>query len=343
MEQKNKNGSLGREPSLKDLIDIGEWQKIQNSFSAISGMCIRTVDTNGLALTTPSSEPKLCKLVKKTRLRKDICGTCLPTFMGGYAEVDKNLSFSCKQGLHQFMVPLKSANDKIVCYIIFGPVILVMRKTKEEYREIAEELNVDLDEFWNAILEIRVISFNRVQSTIELVKTIGEYILKLACRHITIEEEIKEIVRPDSKQLNNLFNMFLEVAVQISGADIGSVMLLDESMKELTIRSSYGLPEEVARNTRIKLGEGLSGLAAKEDRLILISEKPEDSRIKYYLERPYIASSVVIPIKLREKVLGVINLAVLQSSSVRFDADNAKMINKLAELTTLALQAPVSR
>lgn len=286
IEQKNKNGSAGQEPLLKDLIDIGEWQKIQDSFSAIANMCIRTVDTNGLALTTPSSEPQLCKLLKKTHLKKDICETCLPTFMGGYALVDKNLSFSCKPGLHQFLVPLRLPNDKVICYIIFGPVILVMRKSKEEYREIAS---------------------------------------------------------PDSVQLNNLYNVFLDVAVQVSGADIGSVMLLDESMKELTIRSSYGLPDEVARNTKVKLGEGISGLAAKENKLLLISERPEENRIKHYLERPYIASSMVVPIKLRDRVLGVINLAALRSSSVRFDADNAKMINKLAELTTLALQAPISK
>jgi len=116
-------------------------------------------------------------------------------------------------------------------------------------------------------------------------------------------------------------------------------MFVDEKEKDvLTIRASRGLPEDVVKNTRVRLGDGISGLAAKERVALLIDEQHSDNRISSHLNRRYIKSSMVIPIKMDSRTVGIMNLGALGTSEVRFDADNLKVMNRLIDLATLAFR-----
>lgn len=335
MREKNKPNLKDSEWHLGDLIDIKAWQKIQDNFSAITDICLRTFDSKGEPITSPSRVPRLCsELLKDSQLKHKICGACLPTFLGGREIVDKNLSFNCHAGLCSFVTPLR-VQGSVFGYVIIGPIILVMRKAKEQYRKTAEELNLDLEEFWNGILEIKAISFQGIQSLVELIRDVGEYTIKLAYQNIIKGKEM--MMAPDSPRLTRLLNALLEVAFQVTGADIGSIMFFDKGDDVLTIRASRGIPDEIVKRTRVKLGDGISGIAAKQKTAFLIDDKVKDNRIRPYLNRPYINSSMVLPIEVEDKVRGVVNLAALKTSSVRFNVSNLKLMNKLVDLATLAL------
>jgi len=332
MPDKNKKNHL----SSKDLIDIKAWQKMQDNFSAITDISLRTLDAKGALLTLISRQPRLCsKLLEDSALKDKLCGTCLPTFLGGKGMVNKNLSFVCEAGICNFLVPLK-VEDITFGYFILGPIILVMRKAKEEYRQTAEKLNIELDEFWGAILEIKVVSFQGVQSLVELIRGVGEYIIKLAYQNITKEGGVA--MAPDSAKLSRLLNVLLDVAFQVTGADIGSIMFLDKINDALTIRASKGIPDEIVGNTTVRLGDGIVGIAAKERKSFLIDDNLRDNRIKSYLRRPYLSSSMVLPIEINDEVLGVVNLGALTTSSVRFNKNNMQLVNRLIDLATVALQ-----
>jgi Nif-specific regulatory protein len=210
-----------------------------------------------------------------------------------------------------------------------------MRKNKEEYKTTAEELNLDLEEFWNAVLEIKVVSFQGIQSLVELIKDVGEYTIKLAYQSIFTRKEM--MMESESPKLSRLLNTLLDVAFQVSGADIGSVMFFDKINDELTIRASRGIPEEVVRNTRVRLGDGISGIAAKERTSFLIDDEVRDNRIRPYLRRPYIGSSMVLPINVERKVMGVMNLGTLKTSTVKFSTDTLQLMSKLIDLATVAI------
>jgi ligand-binding sensor protein len=335
MEEKNSLNPKNPEISLKNLIDAGAWQKIQDNFANVTEIGLRTLDSKGSLFTSPSRESWLCTELIRTSSAKDkVCGSCLPTFLGGKATVDKNLSFTCNSRLHNFITPLK-VEDKVFGYAILGPVILFMRGPKESYHKAAEELNIELDEFWSAILEIKVVSFQLAQSMMELIKDVVEYNLKQAYQNIVKRKSI--MMGLDPLKLGRLFNALLDVAFQVTQADIGSIMFVEKDSEELTIRASRGIPEEIVSNTRVRLGNGIAGTVAKEGTSFLIDDSQKDNRIKPYLRRPYISSSMVTPIKVDDDVLGVMNLGALQTSAVRFNRDNLQTVNKLIELATVAL------
>ena len=321
--------------SFEDLIDLSQWQKIQDSFSAIANVGVRTLNLEGTALASPSGQPRLCKdIIRESILREKVCGLCAPTFLGGKAIVDKNLSFVCYAGMHHFIAPV-TLLDKVVAYIIIGPVVLVMRKAKEQYLKEAEELGIDLDTFWDALSEIKVVSFYAVQSLVEMVKGICEYMLKLSYQK---SRQPDKALGTDCQKVTKLLDTLLNAAFQVSGADVGSIMIVDDKSQELTICSFRGLSEDIAKSVRVKMGQGIAGTAARDGAVFVIDNNNQDNRIKPYLHRPVLGSSMVIPIKTGDRVWGVINLGALKSSPTRFDNNNVSSINRLIGLATIALQ-----
>lgn len=317
--------------ALRDLANNIDWQEMQNSFSEVSGIGIRILEEDGALFTAPSNIPRLCSEFCKNHPQIKYTDTCLPTFLGGSGIIDKNLSYSCRhQGLRNFIVPLRLNKDKIIGYIILGPVILIAREKKEEYAQFAESLNMSLDDLWSMLLEIRVVSLRGIKSMINFIEDITKYAIQSTHTRLLKDNSY-------SIKLNNVFNILLDVAFEISQADVGSVMGINEEEQDLTIRSSRGIPEEIINNTRVKLGEGISGIAAKEGRSFLINDKVGDNRIKPYLSRPYIGSSMVLPIKTEDKVVGVMNLAALKSSETRFSQENIQAITKLMHLVSASI------
>jgi ligand-binding sensor protein len=333
----NKKDLKDNYKSLKDLINIKEWQKMQDNIAKIADVGLRTLDYDGTGITLPSQEARICRIHKQSHLQNELCGNCLPTFLGGKGVVDRNLGYTCHMGFHSFITPLKLEEAKIVGYVVLGPVVLIARKPKEEYRQDAETLGMDLEELWNAVLEVRVLSFQRAQAIIELIRSFGEYLIRLAAKRISAEQELAE----SSPQINELLKVFLDVALQVSGADIGSIMLLKKDSNELTIRVAKGLSDEVVKNAKVKLGEGISGTAAQENTPMVLDDNIKDNRIRRHLNRPYIRSSMILPIQVANQPLGVMNLGALETSPIRFNDTSLQNMNRLVNLATFAFRPPI--
>lgn len=304
---------------------------MQDSFSQVSGIGIRILEESGNLFTTPSNTPRLCAEFLKNQPFDKSGAICLPTFLGGNGLVDKNLSYTCHHSsLRNFIVPLRLKDNKIIGYIVLGPVILIGRDKKEEFAQFAEYLNISLDELWSQLLEIKVVSLRGIKSMIKFIEDITEYAIKST--HNNLLKENSQLTK-----LSKIFDILLDVAFEISQADIGSIMAVGEEGQDLTIHSSRGIPEEIVNSTRVKFGEGISGIAAKEGRSFLINDKPQDNRIKSYLSRPYIGSSMVLPIKTEDKVVAVMNLGALKSSATKFNQENIQAITKLMHLVNASI------
>lgn len=321
--------------SFKDLLDLKSWQKIQDNFAAVTGIGIRTLDPKGNPLTHISAEPRLCGQLLKTHKQKVLCGGCLPTFLDGDAVVDKNLTYSCQAGLTYSVVPLRLENGTVLGYVILGPVVLIRRKSKEEYEEVAEKLYLSLDEFWSAFIEIKVVSLRGMQSLVGLVSDVSQYVINLSFKNVLKEKGAASDLA--YSKLKNILSALLEVAFDMSHADIGSVMCVDESRQNLTIEASRGIPDDITKKTRVRIGDGIAGMAARDGHSFLIDENMQNNRIRSYLSRPYLGSSMVLPIKIKERVVGVMNLGALKDSLVKFDSTHVQAMDKLLGLVATAV------
>jgi diguanylate cyclase (GGDEF)-like protein len=101
----------------------------------------------------------------------------------------------------------------------------------------------------------------------------------------------------------------LDKVTTMLNSEVGSLMLLDEGPQELVIKASKGLSDDVVGKTRIKVGRGISGWVARAGNPLLIRDIERDERFSRENNGRYYTSSLLsAPIRIKEKVVGVINI-----------------------------------
>ena len=144
-------------------------------------------------------------------------------------------------------------------------------------------------------------------------------------------EEIREAVGL-TKNKSEIFKVILNTAVKSSGADCGSIMLLDPSKRQLTIESAYGLEESVVVSSIQRVGKGISGNAVRRCEPILTNGAVDKAAFSADYQRPEIVSSICCPLMFGEEAVGVINVASKNPARV-FNSADVSFLEELARLT----------
>ncbi len=143
--------------------------------------------------------------------------------------------------------------------------------------------------------------------------------------------------------LPELLDFFVGVVADELEVDRVSLMLVDEDTQEMWIVASRGLDEKVQKEVRRKIGDGIAGWVAREGKPVLVKDVVSDPRIKTSLQSTpatsFISAPIVlsIPIQLREKVLGVINVTD-RRSGISFDEEDMAFLYGLAGQAAVAIE-----
>jgi len=107
---------------------------------------------------------------------------------------------------------------------------------------------------------------------------------------------------------DELFSRVLEIAVAVTGAEGGSLMLLDHAARELRVRVAAGVEPELWPKIRVPLGHGIAGRVAAEGRPLRLRGKADRQAFKIVRERLDVESALSVPLTFEGRVLGVLNL-----------------------------------
>ncbi|MBU3933894.1 MAG: PocR ligand-binding domain-containing protein [Candidatus Omnitrophica bacterium] len=331
---------------LKEVIDIKQWQEIQDHFAQVLGVTIRFVEPNGNLLTRPSKTTRLCEeVIRSSAAGIAQCGRCLaPAAPNLETEQMWKEGYLCPIGLHNFSIPVNLPNNETIAKLLVGPVLLGERQKPGRYREKIAELGIDLDKFIDALIEIKVFSFSGIQSVLELLQDVVCYLVELGYHRFKLE---KIIPLPKVSKMvykfytDKLLSALLDVSFNVTGAEFGSIMLLDEKSGSLYIKIGRGIKKDIIKHTRLKIGEGVAGLAAQENKFLLLDDKFADERIKNRLQRPEIKSAIVAPIQVEDELFGVMNIGTLHPSD-KFSAENIDVLRQLIKLVTTTMTSAFS-
>ncbi|HVG82955.1 MAG TPA: GAF domain-containing SpoIIE family protein phosphatase [Vicinamibacterales bacterium] len=106
--------------------------------------------------------------------------------------------------------------------------------------------------------------------------------------------------------LNELLEKIPQLISRLTSFTVFSVYLLDERRQDLHIAYAVGYPEEVVRNFRLQVGQGIVGSAVAERRPILLDDVEQDPR--YLHTVPGVRSQLAVPLRHKGKVIGALNL-----------------------------------
>jgi len=309
---------------LEDLVARDKWSDFLRRFVDVLKINIFVVDFQGHLLIPP------CLDGDRPKFGSSFLGT---SFAFDFTAQKSNLIEKFQKTGHYweakdpfdlcaYAIPIRTRNgtDETIAYMVVGPVILNKKDDVTHYRAVASTLALDVDETLDAINEIRVASFVSIKSILDLLSGVVKDIVELGVekkklhqkrfRKEILPKELSDIAQDlyAAIKLDELLVTILDAALGLTGAESGSIMFLDESKKELSIKVSRGIEKSIARKAHQKVGEGLAGIAVKENESFMISGTKGDNRIRHLLKRPDIFQSAVIPLSSQNRVFGVLNL-----------------------------------
>ena len=109
--------------------------------------------------------------------------------------------------------------------------------------------------------------------------------------------------------LEDLLRLIVVVTAEVMKSKVCSLWLLDEHDKTLKIRMTQAMSEEYLKERVLKLGEGVVGYVAEENRPMMIYNVLKEDRFKErdLAQKESLVSMLSVPMCVKEKVIGVIN------------------------------------
>jgi HD-GYP domain-containing protein (c-di-GMP phosphodiesterase class II) len=146
------------------------------------------------------------------------------------------------------------------------------------------------------------------------------------------------IVNAGQIKKEEFYQTVVESACDLISSPRGSLMIHDPVADELRICASKNISKEVIESTRIKPGLGIAGRAFQTGETIFVTDPAQNNQYKDFIGKeeqkdPFIA----IPLKLKEKPFGVLNLHLSREKESFTDYD-LKFLTLLAGETAITLE-----
>ncbi|MFH1062412.1 MAG: PocR ligand-binding domain-containing protein [Candidatus Omnitrophota bacterium] len=316
-----------------EIIDVKHWQNIQDVFSSIIGISLRTIDSSGEIIVRPSNMALICEdAVAQSPLARKKCWQW-------YTQLAKNIDKHktegfyenvCPLGLVNFAMPI-SFNDAETVFLIVGPLVYEDSQKDTRLTECLHDSGVDEGKFFEYFNQLPVMSMSKLNSIVEFLNAITAFMAKL--KDFDNRANTEGFVF-NNEQIGFLLKTFLELAMKICAAERGSVMVFEKQSQLLSIHEATGLSQEIIANTKIKPGQGLAGLTIERKKALFLNDNLSDRNLKIRMHKPTIKSAFVIPVFQKDKILGVISVGTAKSPN-RF---SDKLMELLNELVGMALE-----
>ena len=145
--------------------------------------------------------------------------------------------------------------------------------------------------------------------------------------------EVADVVNT-TLDLDTTLARVAELVRKVIDYEIFAIMLLNEKAQELFIRFQVGHPREVAERTRIKVGEGVTGMAAQRREPILVGDVRQDPR--YISGVPNVRSELAVPLIVKNRLIGVIDIESPQPN--HFTEEHKRLLTLIASRMAVGIE-----
>ena len=122
----------------------------------------------------------------------------------------------------------------------------------------------------------------------------------------------------------------VQAATSMLGAEHCSIMLLEDDGVTLVLVASYGLPADVPLGHTLRVGESVAGRVLVTGKPLLLGEVDRDAFVNFVPKSRDITSSIVVPLRVHGRAIGVLNLATSERTTA-FDEDDLRLAQMFAD------------
>ena len=138
--------------------------------------------------------------------------------------------------------------------------------------------------------------------------------------------------------LDAILRIGLDNALKIMDGSVGGILLLDEETQTLSYRVHQGLSAGYVDEMQMKLGEGVAGRVAETGKSVLLEDISTDPRAAKpdLVTKEGLKAFISVPLRSKEKVLGVINVA--SRTSHHFTTSDLYLLHSIGDQLGVAIE-----
>jgi two-component system, response regulator PdtaR len=138
--------------------------------------------------------------------------------------------------------------------------------------------------------------------------------------------------------LDDILKLIVTVTAETMNSKICSLMLLNEKTGELTLKVTQSMSELYNRKASLKLGEGIAGKVALENRPMVVYDISKESEYKFkdIAKNESLKSLLSVPIAVKGRVIGVLNNYT--SFSHKFTEDEINILTSIANQAAILIE-----
>lgn len=121
--------------------------------------------------------------------------------------------------------------------------------------------------------------------------------------------EVADVVNT-TLDLDTTLKRVAELVRKVIDYEIFAILLLNEKAQELYFRFQVGYPRELADRMRVKVGQGVTGIAAERREAVLVDDVSQQK--EYISAVPDVRSELAVPLIVKNQLIGVLDLESLR-------------------------------
>ncbi len=161
--------------------------------------------------------------------------------------------------------------------------------------------------------------------------------------NMSYEQQIKALSKigkaiTSDLYLEDILRLIVAVTAEVMRSNICSLLLINEKKNELVIRATQSVSEEYNKKPPLKIGEGIAGKVAKENKPLSVRDVTMEKEYKYrdIAQKEGLRSLLCVPLAVKGKVIGVINCYTPFQHD--FTETEVHILNSIANQAAVAIE-----
>ena len=285
---------------LVDIIDVNFLQTFQDNFAEAVGVASIAVDIEGKPVTTPSNFTTFCmQHTRGSEVGSKRCMVCDSEGGEESARTGKPAIYDCHAGLVDFAAPIMLEGKQIGT--ILGGQVLTSDPDESKFRQIAQEIGVDPDEYMKSLSEIKQVPRKSVEAAAHVLYLVANTLSKMWYQQ---------------SKLRNMAGIINDSVIQISA-----------TMEELAASASDVSANQSSLNTEINNVNVVSGKI--NEVMDFIKEIADETRLLGL-------NAAIEAARAGEAGLG---FGVVAQEIRKLSGDSKQTVGKIKEFTTIIQQS----
>ncbi len=192
-------------------------------------------------------------------------------------------------------------------------------------RELGEELGEKTSELVNTnskLIELRK----------ELSRKVSQKTKALSFLY-RIERDVSNKLK-----MEDVLKVIVEKVGSILNVKICSILLINDKTGKLSVECARGLEPKILKETELEVGNKISGWVVKHNRPILVKNIEKETHFAKRSEEKYYNKSLMsVPLAIKDKVIGVINVNNKKSRRI-FNQEDFRLLKQIAAQVAVVIE-----